>query len=622
MPRTVAWGIDIGESAIKAVKLRRVGDSIVIQDYRTVPCEGRADDAQGSDRDARVRSALLTLQRDVKLAGAAVAVSMPGRDVFPKFITLPPVEKKRIPELVRYEARTQMPFPVDEVIWDYQPLTEEIVPGEEVEVALFAIKRASVYHFLNNLAEAGIQPDLVEISPLAIYNFLMYDRPIETGTVLIDIGAGNTDLVIVDGDRFWTRNVSISGNDITRALQEKYQISFEEAENLKRKTASTKQAEKLFGVMRPILDDLIGEIQRSIGYYKAQSRNVRIEQIILLGNAFKLRGLIGYFRKNLDYEVALLDSLRRVKLGAESDQRKFEAELPNYGVAIGLALQALEQAKVNIDLMPPEVVRDRVLRAKIPWAAAGIALLALPIGLGFISVGRRASRVDQRMPVVDSEIGELQRIEGDVRKVVSEGEQVEEQLKKLLEVGTRRNQYVTVVDRLNRAFAQIPRDRFLVVRVIEVGAAERASGREANVSAITAEMMMEGMAPPDMPPGVARAQETKEGEEDKDKDKKDQPLTLEVQFERKGRPDVRQDGKFLLDQFRDPRTGEFMDGILTAEVREVKKATERDRGAAVSLRRDTPSEEDWYVFTIRVYFGDKTEAPAEGKTPEGDASER
>jgi len=620
LARTVAWGIDIGESAIKAVKLRRVGDSIIIQAYRTVPCEGRADDAQGSDRDARVRSALLTLQRDVKLTGAAVAVSMPGRDVFPKFITLPPVEKKRIPELVRYEARTQMPFPVDEVIWDYQPLTEEITPGEEVEVALFAIKRASVYHFLSNLAEAGIEPDLVEISPLAIYNFLMYDRPVETGTVLIDIGAGNTDLVIVDGDRFWTRNVSISGNDITRALQEKYQISFEEAENLKRKAAASKQADKLFEAMRPILDDLIGEIQRSIGYYKAQSRNIRIEQIILLGNAFKLRGLIGYFRKNLDYEVALLDSLRRVKLGAESDQRKFEAELPNYGVAIGLALQALEQAKVNIDLMPPEVVRDRVLRAKIPWAAAAVALLALPIGLGFISVGRRASKVDQRMPVVDTEISELQRIEGDVRKVVSEGQQVEEQLKQLAEVGTRRNQYVTVVDRLNRAFAQIPRDRFLVVRVIEVGAAERASGKETDVPAFTPEMMMEGMAPPpDMAPGAGGSEEP----DDEEKDKKDQPLTLEVQFERKGRPDVRVDGKFLLDRFRDPRTGKFMDGILTAEVRGVKKATERDRGAAVSLRRDTLSEEDWYVFTIRVYFGDKTEAPAEGKkTPEGDASER
>ncbi|MFW6163136.1 MAG: type IV pilus assembly protein PilM, partial [Planctomycetota bacterium] len=262
MARNVAWGIDIGESAIKAVKCRKVGDSIVIQDYRTVPCEAGPEDAGGGDREARIRSALATLQRDIRLKGTTVAVSMPGRDVFPRFISLPPVEKKRIPELVRYEARTQMPFPIEEVIWDYQPLAEEVEPGEEVEVALFAIKRASVYHFLDSLSATGLQADLVEISPLALYNYMMYDRPVEAATVLIDLGAGNTDLVILDAERFWTRNVSISGNDITRALQEKYQISFEEAESLKRKAASSEQADKLFGVMRPILDDLIGEIQR------------------------------------------------------------------------------------------------------------------------------------------------------------------------------------------------------------------------------------------------------------------------------------------------------------------------------------------------------------------------
>lgn len=587
MARTVAWGIDIGESAVKAVKLRRTGDSVVIQDYRTVPCESRPDAAQGSDKEFRIRNALATLQREVKLAGATIAVSMPGRDVFPRFITLPPVEKKRIPELVRYEARTQMPFPIDEVIWDYQPLVEEVVPGEEVEVALFAIKRASVYGFLTNLRLSGLTPDVVEITPLALYNFVMFDRPVDTGTVLIDIGAGNTDLVILDGEKFWTRNVSISGNDITRALQEKYQISFEEAENLKRKAATSAQAQKIFGVMRPILDDLIGEIQRSIGYYKAQSRNVRIEQVILLGNVFKLKGMLDYFRKNLDYDVSLLDSLRRVSLGAQSDQRKFEAELPNYGVSIGLALQALGLGRVDIDLMPRELITQRLLRGKIPWAAAAVALLAVPIGLGFMSARKRTDAAERELASIKPKISRLEANEKKI-KDLSNNDVVIQQLEEFTKIGANRALWVKVFDSLNRAFSQVERDRFLVLAVQEPEEDRKERGRVR--TGPTPEEMMEGAVPidPGQEPAVDAAA------------KKSKGLVVEVLFEKEGEP---QGGEvdYLRRALQQP-------GVLNVEYRGSKRNQDR---------RTRPEEGEIasYVYTMHVTFGEK---PKPQDTPADD----
>jgi len=462
-----AWGIDIGDSAIKAVRLKKVGDSVVVQDYRTIPCESRPEEAQASDKEYRVRNALATLEREVNLRGSTIVVSMPGRDVFPRFIPLPPVEKKRIPEIVRYEAKTQMPFPIEEVIWDYQPLAGTGGPGEEVEVALFAIKKATVYGFLANLHLARLIPDIVEVTPLALYNFLMYDRNIERGTVVIDVGAGNTDLVIIDGERFWTRSVSISGNDITRALQEKYQISFEEAENLKRKAATSKQADKLFGAMRPILDDLIGEIQRSIGYYKAQTRNVRIEQVVLLGNAFKLHGLVEYFAKSLDYEVALLDTVRRIKVGSDTDAAKFEPELPNYGVALGLGLQGLGLARVNIDMMPEDIVRARVLRRKIPFAAVAVGLLALPILLGFRSARRDIDRYEEAIRPIDAEIRGL---EGLIKKEdeAKNLDPMASQLKEFAAIGEGRREWLYFFDGLNKAVNEIERGRFLLSSIAEV----------------------------------------------------------------------------------------------------------------------------------------------------------
>jgi type IV pilus assembly protein PilM len=499
-----------------------------------------------------------------------------------------------------------MPFPIDEVIWDYQPLADEVVPGEEVEVALFAIKRATVYGFLTNLRLAGLEPDVVEISPLALYNFLVFDRAVETGTVIIDIGAGNTDLVIMDGEKFWTRNVSISGNDITRALQEKYQISFEEAENLKRKAATSRQAERLFGVMRPILDDLIGEIQRSIGYYKAQSRNVRIEQIILLGNVFKLKGLIGYFRKNLDYDVALLDSLRRVKLGAESDTRKFEAELPNYGAAIGLALQAMGLGRVDIDLMPRDVVRQRLLKRKIPWAAAAVGLLAVPIALGFGRVGRTHSEATGALPAIQREIDSLTRKRGELDEL-SRNDTVEGQLTDFAKPGDQRTLWIEAFDKLNKAFDTLDRDEFLVLAVRQIVPGERRRGRpgrEPDIGLIDPEQMgaaeMPGMPPP--PAGGAEA--------DEEEEKKPSFIIVEVEFEKKGRR--KGDETERLRKLLDPA------GELLVKFEGMRARRDRDLPASRRALDAADPDQRYYVYTFRVLFGRKPES--KDPASEGDAA--
>jgi len=467
-----AWGIDIGESAVKAVKVRRSGDTVTIEEYHTVACEARADSAQGGDREYRVRSALSELQYQADLGGAAVVVSLPGRDVFPRFIPLPPVEKKRIPEIVRYEARTQMPFPIDEVVWDYQPVSGMDVPGEEVEVAFFAVKKATVYSFLTNLRLAHVTPNLVEVTPLALYNFLTYDRTFSTGTVVIDVGAANTDLVIIDGERFWTRSVAISGNDITRALQEKYQISFEEAESLKRKATGSKQGEKIFGAMKPIVDDLIGELQRSIGYYKAQqSRTARIERVILLGNSFKLPQLVEYFRKGLDYQVSLLDRVSRVRVASGMDAEKFEAELPSYAVALGLAIQGVGAGRVNIDLMPRELVRERLLRQKLPYAAAVLLLLAMPLLVGYQAASSEIARCEVEKGPIEKETAKYRDLLKKEADTAAWGKLATD-LKAMGEFGEGRSEWALFVHDLNCGVNTLDREPFRLNQIREITPAE------------------------------------------------------------------------------------------------------------------------------------------------------
>jgi hypothetical protein len=225
--------------------------------------------------------------------------------------------------------------------------------------------------------------------------------------------------------------------------------------------------------MRPILDDLIGEIQRSIGYYKAQTRNVRIEQILLLGNAFKLKGLVDYFRNNLDYEVALLQELRRVKAGSEADTSKFEPELPNYAVAIGLALQGLGQARVNIDMMPRDIVRERVLRQKIPYAAAAVGLLAVPLFIGFQSAQNELTRLQEAAQAKEQAINQEQPRVNEIKKWESL-EPTATQLQEIAAFGVGRREWLRFTDSLNRAINDIPRGTFTLRKVAQMRSDELA----------------------------------------------------------------------------------------------------------------------------------------------------
>ena len=54
------------------------------------------------------------------MKGGIAGVGVSGQSSFARFIKLPPVEPKKIPEIVRFEAIQQIPFPLDDVEWSYQ----------------------------------------------------------------------------------------------------------------------------------------------------------------------------------------------------------------------------------------------------------------------------------------------------------------------------------------------------------------------------------------------------------------------------------------------------------------------------------------------------------------------
>ncbi len=381
---SVCWGIEIGAAAIKAIKLEAIGDGAVkVLDFAVIQ-HPKVLSTPGVDANDVLRVSLGALTSQYDLSKSAIAVSVPGHSAFARFAKLPPVEPKKVPDIVKFEAMQQIPFPLENVEWDYQTFVSPDSP--DVEVGIFAITREKVNERLNMLADVGIFPNYVILSPIAVYNALAYDLqfdPKTPGTIIVDVGTTSTDLVIATPGRMWVRTFHTGGHQFTDALVNQFQLSYPKAEKLKRDAEDTKHARQVFQAMRPVFTDLTQEIQRSIGYYQSINKEAELTRLIGVGSTFLLPGLRKYLKQQLSMDVYRVDAQTPFKRATIAGDREAAFHEVSTGLvtAYGLALQGLGLNAVGGNLMPTTVLRKAMWKEKVGWfgLAAGIAALASAI---------------------------------------------------------------------------------------------------------------------------------------------------------------------------------------------------------------------------------------------------
>jgi type IV pilus assembly protein PilM len=425
------WGIDIGNCAVKALRCRRHekdDNRIVVEAFDFIEYPKILTQPE-ADREELIREALQTFVSRNDLKGDRVAIAVPGQSGLSRFVKLPPVEAKKIPDMVRYEARQQIPFALEDVVWDYQALAggnQEEGYALETEVGLFAMKRDQVHRAIRPLTEAGIEVDFIQLAPLAIYNFACFDRmnnmegaePFNPAKppksiMVLSFGTETTDLVVTNGYRVWQRNIPIGGSHFTRALTKELRLTFTKAEHVKRNAAKAEDKKAIFQAMRPVFSDLVSEIQRSMGFFMNNNKNAEISQIIGLGNPMKLPGLQRYLAQNLDQEVIVEKEFTGLIGGSVTAAPQFQANHLSFGEAYGLCVQGLGLAQLKTNLLPEEIVTERLVKGKKPWtvAAAAVMLLALMASyFGYYSSWASANVKDPTMAAA------LQNAETEVNK--------------------------------------------------------------------------------------------------------------------------------------------------------------------------------------------------------------
>jgi type IV pilus assembly protein PilM len=392
--KKAAWGIEVGTAAIKAVRLARDGDDVVVTDFAVIPYS-KVLTTPDLDVDGMIRVGLgqFVQANSEKLGKEPIVVSIPGQMAFARFAKLPPVEPKKIPDIVKFEAAQQIPFPIDQVEWDYQTFQEKDSP--EVEVGIFAITKERLAQRMALYAECGLFPEALTLSPLALFNAVSYDFELAEDApplAVVDIGTSASDVVVAQGRRCWIRTFPLGGTHFTEAIVDSFSergVNYSRAERLKQEAATHKNARQLMAAMKGVFEQLVEEIRRSRGYYETLNRDSPIQQVLGVGSTLKIPGLRKFLSQQLGVDMQRLDEFKRIRVEG-SEAADFAKHSVNLATAYGLALQGLGLSRISVNLTPTANLRTKMWKGKTKWFAAAACLF---IAAGALMVVRPAMEI-------------------------------------------------------------------------------------------------------------------------------------------------------------------------------------------------------------------------------------
>jgi type IV pilus assembly protein PilM len=344
-------GLDIGSSALKAVELRptRSGFELVHVAHENLQSDTIVD---GHIIDLNhVSDCINRIWLDQSIKTNQVATSLSGHAVIVKKITLPAMSEEELDEQIHWEAEQYIPFDINDV-----NLYHEIIgydhSGQNIEVLLVACKRDKIAQFTQVISQAGKQPVIVDVDAFALQNAyeVNYHPTLNQTVALLDIGASVLTINVVRGtSSIFTRDISAGGNQYTDLLQKELNLTFEQAEAVKRgaEIGLDGGMEGAETAMQSVSEMLGLEIQRTLDFFRATAvDSPAIDRMLIAGGSSKVAHLTDYLSDRFQMPVERFDSLRSIRFDHKRFDDEYLRELsPNMAVAVGLAARVAEEAK-------------------------------------------------------------------------------------------------------------------------------------------------------------------------------------------------------------------------------------------------------------------------------------
>lgn len=480
------FALSLGSQVVRMAEFTSAkSGSLTLTGYST--SELIADPATDGTRVGQVGLAVKELVEKLK-AGGMVNYAIPAQSVFTRFVKLPSVGSEKIDQIVGFEAQQNVPFPINEVIWDYQVV--ESSEADKTEVVLVAIK-ADLLDDLNDAVEANkVRTGVVDVAPMAIYNAFRHGYSDIAGcSLIVDIGSRTTNLIFVEGDRIFVRSILIGGNTITAAVAKDFDEPFLAAEERKKACGFVSlggayadhedpEVARVSKIARTTLTRLHTEIVRSVSFYRSQQGGSAPERIYLSGAGSSMQYMAEFFTEKLNLPVEYFNPLRNVTVGGKVDAQAIGNEAYLMGELVGLALRSAGQCRMTVNLLPESVRAAQDLAKRKPALIGAAACVLGAIGACWFYYSSAATFVEQKTAELQPKVQQLSDFSTKMANQRKENEGTKAIIAPLVKALEEREYWVKLIEDLN---TRLP-DRNIWITNLSIGspaAARTAGGRPA-----------------------------------------------------------------------------------------------------------------------------------------------
>ena len=450
--------LNLGSQTIGLAEFRvEAHGGLALMDYRfrEIPVDPTGERMGG----AQMLIALGEMMNELQIKRGRVNYAVSGQSVFARFVKLPSVGEEKIEKIISFEAQQNVPFPIDEVVWDYQ-----LVGGggdEPIQVVLVAIKVDLLDEVNNAVEQTGLRASVVDAAPMALYNAFRYSYSDLSGcSLLVDIGARTTNLLFIEPARVFSRSIPIGGSSITAAIAREFGEPFAAAESRKKRDGfvslggvyaepTDPDVARVSKVVRSTMTRLHGELMRSISHYRGQQQGNPPERIFLCGGTAGMPYMREFFNEKLQLPVEFFNPLRNVAAAEPAPVAELARSEHLLGEVVGLALRSVSSCPMELNLLPRNVVRRQELERRQPFfiMAAACFILAL---LGWSAYYTRAAQVmRQSTRVLQQKIDTMRVAETRLDKLKKQAASLDSVATPLITVINDRNFWPEILEDLN-----------------------------------------------------------------------------------------------------------------------------------------------------------------------------
>ncbi len=407
--------VDFGAGSLKVAEFEiNEAGGLSLKNFAIKPLG--LEGAQEATREKAILQALQNVIAEKGIKSKFVNVCAPGFHVFSKFVKLPPVDANKVGQIIQYEAQQNVPFPLSEVVWDYQILGS--APGGELEVLLVAIKSEIVEGLFRVADQAKLKLQLCDASMAALCNSFKFNYgELEDCTMLLDIGAKTSNLLFFEKGKVFSRSINLGANAITQDFANESKLKFEEAEKLKiaegfvslggayEEPDNPHQA-AISKIARQFMTKLHIQVNQTMQFYRGQQGGSAPQRLFLSGGAAIMPYTAQFFAEKLNMPVEYFNPFRNVQIDPSVNLEELSPVAHSFGEVVGLGLRNLANCPVEMNLMPESTLRWQALNEKKPYLVATVfSLVLVTFAIGFLFqqlANSKQAEIDRIQPQVTS----------------------------------------------------------------------------------------------------------------------------------------------------------------------------------------------------------------------------